>query len=135
MAEGKDTPTNDAGFVTSEILERADRKVIETSLGKVEIRKLSYSALAQVRGHLVDLAAIADPKPTDEDKEEVDVVKATEGMEKVIVWGVVRPQLSLDPEFGPTPSCFGREDQSLIFSEILKHSGFSAEAADEVSPL
>ena len=125
------------GHSTATRMIEGRRKDIETSVGKVIIRKLSLREIFVLKGGLIDVAAMATTEVDAEkmvrrsDGQSAKVMEAIYGMIRA---GVVEPTLSDNPADGPTADDFGFEDQMQLCAEIMAFSGFSKEVGETVRP-
>lgn len=118
---------------------RAARRVmVQTSLGEVvEMRGLSLGEIAAHAGVLVDLTKLADLTPDATPGDLTTILggkKALDAIAKVICVAAVCPRIGDNAETGLVAGDFPVEDQLLMFSEVMKLSGRSKEAADRVRP-
>lgn len=125
------------GLLTAEGLIAGRRKLVETSRGKVQIRKLSLREVFVIKGSIVDVAGLAATEEEVEkmvrraDSKSANVMEAVVGMLRA---GVVEPKLHDDPRDGPTADDFGFDDQMKLATDIMAFSGFSKEAGKDVRP-
>ena len=110
-------------------------KDVETSLGVVRIRRVGFSDFMQAFGHAPDLSALL--KGVDDTKVGTGPQgeALARGVRAILLAGLEEPKLCAERSEGATPSDFPWPDQLTLMTEIVKHSGFTKEAAEEVRPL
>lgn len=129
---------NGAGISTVADVRALSRRVVPLPSGlKVEVQRVGPDELAEILGHLPDVSILATMQDADGEAvakrpETRAVLKAMKGL---LLAGVIDPKLCEDPKVGLTVRDFPLEDQLLLFSEILKVSGFTKEAGGKVLPL
>ena len=122
MEEGKN------GYLTAgDLIGRARKEVVLPSGGKVLIRRIGRSDIAGIVKGVPDVTALARFADRDRPKSGDDLSQAGKMIEGVLLRGVVTPKLYEDPASGPTPNDFDREEQDLLFAEIVALSKFTRE--------
>lgn len=127
------------GILTKEALLAARRRTVETSLGEVQIRALSYAEFVELGAMLFDVSALAGDlkkiKSGARSKEDLRKLRPmTEMLEKVIVGCAVNPKFGTDPAEGITPGDLPYIDQLALFNAALQLAGYSKKAGKEIRP-
>jgi hypothetical protein len=116
------------GYLTAgDLTARARKEVVLPSGGKVLIRRIGRSDLASIVKGVPDVTALARTVDRDRPTSGEDLAKAGSMIEGVLLRGVVTPKLYEDPGQGPTPNDFDRDEQDLLFAEIVALSKFTRE--------
>jgi len=133
MPMGADNRDN--GYLSAKDLLSGSSKAVETSVGKVLIRRVGLSDIMQAFGSAPDLAKLADIGDGKNLAASPQGRIIARGVKAVLLAGLHEPKLFEDANDGPTPSDFPWPDQLMLVNAIVEHSGFNKEAAKEIGPL
>jgi hypothetical protein len=104
---------------------------------KVVIGRIEFDDLVEAIGGLPDVSSLA----VEMDKSAAATLRRPAaramlaGMNKIVLKGVIKPELFEKRKDGPTPLDFPITDRAVIYRAILDLSGFNKEAGGQILPL
>ncbi len=100
------------------------------------LRKVPYSTICEITENLPDIAVLGDPGATEKAVGSISTARRMTMIEKMVVAGVFEPAFTLEGKDGtPRPSDLSRTELINVFDAIMKLSGVSGEAGNEIRPL
>jgi hypothetical protein len=135
---------NEEGVLTADqVIAMGRETLVIPSGGRVVFGRLDLAEIMELVGEMPDVSALAVESGDDQVKAARAAKAARKpatramiaSMSRIIVKGVLKPQLFEKPEDGPTPLNFSMEDRAFMYVTILRRSGYSKEVGAEVLPL